>query len=429
MKIKITLLLGCILLLGINTSNAQIFKKIKDRAKQAAEETVTRKTEEKTAEAIDSLIEKPFKKKKEKKRKKSGQESNEESYEEYPEDTYEENPSEGSQPKVWSQYNFVPGDKIIFNDDLAEEENGEFPSRWDILKGNAENASFNGENIIAMKHSSIIMPLMDTHDYLPEVFTLEFDIYFDVKKFSYRSNYYLRLGPESGSHYFGEGNKDWITAIAIKKNSIKFTADVNGIRKNFADSKSELEELGKGKWRHIAIAFNKRSFKMFIDEYRVVNIPNLGFKPEMFSIGYSNNYAGDDEIIAVKNIRLAEGGKKLYDQVVEEGKYVTRGILFDVNSATIKPESGGVLKEVASMMQEHDDLNFRIEGHTDSDGDDEYNLSLSGERAEAVKWALVEQGIAEDRFETEGKGEAVPVADNTSPEGKANNRRVEFIKL
>ena len=81
------------------------------------------------------------------------------------------------------------------------------------------------------------------------------------------------------------------------------------------------------------------------------------------------------------------------------------------------------------MMQDHPNLNFRIEGHTDSDGADDYNLSLSAERAEAVKWALVEMGIAEERFATEGKGETVPVDANTTPEGKANNRRVEFVKL
>ena len=80
------------------------------------------------------------------------------------------------------------------------------------------------------------------------------------------------------------------------------------------------------------------------------------------------------------------------------------------------------------MMQAHTDLSFRIEGHTDSDGDDAHNLQLSADRADAVKWALVAMGVAEDRFTTEGKGEAVPVADNTTPEGKANNRRVEFIK-
>ena len=89
----------------------------------------------------------------------------------------------------------------------------------------------------------------------------------------------------------------------------------------------------------------------------------------------------------------------------------------------------GVINRVAKMMRDHEDLNFRIEGHTDSDGADEYNLELSGRRAEAVKTALIDLGISKDRLQTEGKGESVPVAENTSPEGKANNRRVEFVKL
>ncbi len=436
MKIKSILLLGCFLFLGTAGTHAQFFKKLKDRAKEAAEEAVVRKTEEKTIEkteqAIDTLLnqtKKIGKKKKRKREKDEVEEGYEGSNEEYPGETYEGDNSNGQQPQLWSQYNFVPGDQIIFYDDLAGEENGEFPSRWDIIKGNAENASFDGENVIGLKHGSIIMPLMDTHDYLPEVFTLEFDIYFDIKKYSYRSKYLLRFGPEENSHRFGENNKDWITPIDITKNDIKFSTDVNGVRKNFSNPKTELEELGQGAWRHIAIAFNKRSLKIFIDEHRLVNLPNLGFKPEMFSIGYWNNYAGDDEVIAVKNIRLAEGGKKLYDRVVAEGKFVTRGILFDVNSATIKAESGGVLKEVARMMQDHPNLNFRIEGHTDSDGADDHNLTLSAERAEAVKWALVERGIDENRFETEGKGETTPVDSNATPEGRANNRRVEFVKL
>ncbi len=420
MKFKYVLVSIILLFLGQGV-NAQFFKKLKKRAEQAAEETVIRKTEQKTEEAIDSLTEKPFKKKK----KRKGNNQDEEVYEE----SYEEEAEESSQPVLWTAYNFVPGDEIIFYDDLTGEENGEFPSRWDILKGNAENASYNGENVIGLKHGSIIMPLMDTSDYLPEVFTLEFDIYFDVKKFSYRSNYSLRLGPETGSHYFGEGNKDWITAIGIKKNGVKFSTDVNGVRKNFADSKSELEELGQGAWRHIAIAFNKRSFKVFIDEHRLVNIPNLGFKPEMFSIGYSNNYAGDDEIIAVKNIRVAQGGKKLYDQILEEGRFITRGILFDVNQATLKPESMGVINEVGKLMEEHSDLKFEIVGHTDAQGDDEYNLELSQQRANAVMNTLIEIGVGADRLKATGMGEKIPMDNNTTPEGRANNRRVEFVKM
>ncbi|SHG74748.1 OmpA family protein [Flagellimonas flava] len=430
MKIKIALLFSCAFFLGFGTSNAQFLKKLGKRAERAAENTVLRKTDQKvskeTEKAMDTILNGN---KKTKRKKQNKTKEPREDQESLPNNTSESETQKKPGPSVWSAYNFVPGDEVIFFDDLRDEENGEFPSRWDILKGNAENASFEGENVIAMKHESIIMPLMDTHNYLPEVFTLEFDIYFDVKKYSYRSNYYLRLGPEIGSHYFGEGNKNWITAITIKKNGIKFSTDVNGVRKNFQDAKNELEELGQGAWRHIAIAFNKRSFKIFINEHRVVNIPNLGFKPEMFSIGYSNNYASDDEVIVVKNIRLAKGGKKLYDRVIQEGKFVTRGILFTVNSATIKPESGGVLKEVAAMMQDHADLNFKIEGHTDSDGDEEYNLSLSKQRAEAVKQALIDLGIADGRLTTEGRGESVPVANNTSPEGKANNRRVEFIKI
>ncbi|MGB8316528.1 MAG: OmpA family protein, partial [Ignavibacteriaceae bacterium] len=72
----------------------------------------------------------------------------------------------------------------------------------------------------------------------------------------------------------------------------------------------------------------------------------------------------------------------------------------------------------------------RIVGHTDSDGDDKTNLDLSKKRAASVKSSLAyEFGIDESRMETDGKGEAEPVSDNNSPEGKANNRRVEFIKI
>ena len=179
-------------------------------------------------------------------------------------------------------------------------------------------------------------------------------------------------------------------------------------------------------WKHVAISFNKRSLKVFVDEYRALNIPNYKHKPKLFTIGsYLHNPEG--KVMAIKNIRIAKGGKKLYDRVMADGKFVTRGILFDVNKATIKPESFGVLNEVSKMMKEHQNLIFSIEGHTDSDGAEDYNLELSAKRAAAVKTALQEMGIAKDRLKTEGKGESVPVSDNNTPEGKANNRRVEFI--
>ena len=89
----------------------------------------------------------------------------------------------------------------------------------------------------------------------------------------------------------------------------------------------------------------------------------------------------------------------------------------------------GVLNQVVTMMKDHKDLKLSIEGHTDSDGNDAANQNLSEQRSESVKKALVSFGIDATRLQTKGWGETKPIDVNTTPEGKANNRRVEFIKL
>ena len=119
----------------------------------------------------------------------------------------------------------------------------------------------------------------------------------------------------------------------------------------------------------------------------------------------------------------------LYERVVTDGKFITNGIRFDVGKATLRPESMGVINTIAKLLNEHKDLNFSIEGHTDSDGNESDNLKLSEERAEAVKSALTVSGISADRLTCKGFGESTPLDNNNTPEGKANNRRVEFIKL
>ena len=100
-----------------------------------------------------------------------------------------------------------------------------------------------------------------------------------------------------------------------------------------------------------------------------------------------------------------------------------------MNSDVIRPNSYTILKQIAESIQSIDG-NIKIVGHTDSDGNDTDNLVLSQKRAESVKRALVNEfGIDANKLSTEGKGESVPLNKNTNALEKAQNRRVEFIKI
>ncbi len=137
-----------------------------------------------------------------------------------------------------------------------------------------------------------------------------------------------------------------------------------------------------------------------------------------------------EDYMLLGNIRLAIGAADTRNKLITEGKFVTRGLLFDVNSDKIKPESAGALKDIADVLKENADVKIKIVGHTDADGDDAKNLDLSKRRAASVKSYLVSEfGISAGNIETDGEGESAPVDKNTTAEGKANNRRVEFIKM
>ncbi|NJK89991.1 MAG: OmpA family protein, partial [Myxococcales bacterium] len=112
---------------------------------------------------------------------------------------------------------------------------------------------------------------------------------------------------------------------------------------------------------------------------------------------------------------------------VGEGILVTfeSGILFDLNEAELRPQAKENIRELAGILEKYDDTDVVIAGHTDSTGTEEYNLELSKERAAAVAEFARELGIDASRIRMVGEGEASPVADNSAPEGRAQNRRVE----
>ena len=317
-------------------------------------------------------------------------------------DIFQENVEKQEELKVWSKYDFVAGDKVIFEDSLADEQVGEFPSKWDLVSGNVEIALLGDEKVISLvENKSEITPLMDTENYLPEVFTIEFDIYFYQK---YNEAFYLMLKS--------------LDRIDIRRTKVTMG--------RFSGTPGEdAKQVG---WHHIALSFNKRSLKVYFNQTRVLNIPNIKVQPTSFSISALSHGASRGDPAIMKNIRIAEGGVKLYDRLETDGKIVARGILFDSGKSIIKPESMGIINEIVKLMKDHPEINFSIEGHTDSDGEESFNQALSEKRADAVKVLLVDLGIDESRLQTKGHGESTPVDSNSTPEGKANNRRVEFIK-
>jgi outer membrane protein OmpA-like peptidoglycan-associated protein len=119
----------------------------------------------------------------------------------------------------------------------------------------------------------------------------------------------------------------------------------------------------------------------------------------------------------------------LYGALEEEGRVTAEGIYFDTGSDRLRNESAPVLEQIAGMLTEHPELTLAIEGHTDNVGDPAANQVLSERRAAAVRSYLVERlGIDGGRLTTAGFGATRPVAPNTTPEGRQQNRRVELVR-
>jgi outer membrane protein OmpA-like peptidoglycan-associated protein len=115
---------------------------------------------------------------------------------------------------------------------------------------------------------------------------------------------------------------------------------------------------------------------------------------------------------------------------MEKGSVSTNDIQFDFNSDKIQPSSYEIINAFGEALKQNADLRIRIIGHTDNVGKDDYNKQLSAKRAEAVRTYLISKfEILSDRIQTEGKGATSPAVPNTTEEGRAKNRRVEFIKL
>ncbi len=419
----------------------QLGKKVKEKVKE--------KAEDKILETVDRAMDKGFDKAEDavtgkgKKKGKNSQEESEEIVEEVPATPVQQPVEQPAQtaPQVeqslemaYAKSDFVPGDEIMFDDDVTREQLGEFPSQWDLVRGAVEVAQINGDKVIlaVSQDDPTIVPLFDQmKSYLPEKFTLEFDFWvgpYERKNDNNPSNrYVLDFYKSDTSNEVQHIDLDtWYYDADDFRTTMSWRFEsTSGEDRNGSD---DTFLCIKNSWNHFAISFNQRAMKIYINGVRYANIPNT-VAPGYFELTFYRGGGYHTNNSSIRNVRIAKGAVPLYDRMMSDGKFITYGITFDVGKATIKPESMGEINRIVQLMNENPSLKFSVEGHTDSTGNATSNQTLSEQRSQAIVAKLVELGIASDRLTAVGKGQNSPIADNSTDEGRAKNRRVEFVKL
>ena len=417
------LIISILFVLFVNYSTyAQINIDVKKKVNKEANSRANKRTDQaidKTFDKLEDGIGGLFKKKK--KKNQTAEQQPAENNSSNTESTGEAATNNNQQLDVqWAKFDFVPGDEVIFEDLPNETEaNGEFPSRWDLVKGQVEIARVSNENVLMfIDGNPTIVPYLKNakEDYLPEVFTIEFDFYKPVD--GNRISVYLY--DDKNQAYANSSMYMDIGSSVVSEKLSGVHGELPGI--NYTNAED-------ARWIHVSIAFTKGKLKVYMDDTRLINIPHYEGNPSGLTLQAYFADLGENKAFYFKNIRIAKGGVEYYDRVLSEGKIIVNGIRFDVAQASIRPESSGAINEIYSLMVQQPEINFSVEGHTDSDGDEDFNQTLSEERAKAVMERLIDMGIEANRLKSAGWGESKPIDNNDTAEGKANNRRVEFVKF
>lgn len=337
-------------------------------------------------------------------------------------------PAKKAAENAYAKSDFVRGDEVFFEDDFANEQMGEFPSKWDMNEGSVEVASLNGQKyMLGTEWSYNVEPLMKNQkNWLPDQFTLEFDLYISDDAEDGEATWHLFLMSSKSNWNEMVGDIDFWWRAWDEGTIVRYGSMRKPDNNNTVDGEEEAlvrKVLKKGDWNHFALSFNKRALKFYMNGTRVFQIPSM-MAPEKIQF-YCE---GDYKYRGYANVILAKGAVPLYNRLATDGKIITYGITFDIGKATIKPESMTEINRIFDLMNQNPNLKFEVQGHTDNTGTVAGNQKLSEQRAQAIVAKLVEMGIAADRLTAVGKGQSAPLTDNSTEEGRAKNRRVEFVK-
>ena len=427
------LLFFSLILFTIPASHGQILKKLKKRAEKAAERTVERRVEQETAKKTDAVLDSILEP------GKGGEPAmdsivNPETNPEKQKGPVAARAPESGSLEVYSKFDFVPGNELMFFDDFSQDFIGDFPSKWDTDgSGEIVRMEDGSVNWFEMKPGSKYFPLLEE---LPEDYTIEFDLRCLGLDRQTSSTAMLLINLEENNSFtnYRAGRNNAVIKIPLGQYGAFNIRVINKIDGKFLINNEVATDIREAILNdpHIAIAVNGQRLRLWVNETKYVDVPRL--VPEGSVINYLRlepvQLKDGKERLFIRNVKIAEGGLDLRRKLISEGKVSTNGILFESGSAKLQAQSMGIIRQIYQVLQQDGSIKLMILGHTDSDGEAANNLVLSEKRASAVRDVLVEvYGVDTARLQISGKGETDPVAENSTEEGKSKNRRVEFIRV
>lgn len=413
-----------------------------ERAKQRAKDKATQRTESKTDDAIDKGldgIENGIKGLFKKKKKKTDSTEVKKEDTQQPSTSTEKTNNSTSTPaskenktgfKSYSKYDFIAGEKVLYFENFERLDVGDFPAEFNT-NASGEVVTIEGKTdkwLNLTKNGSFVPEKINN---LPENFTLEFEVGIEGDP----SNNYSGLGLNFTTiakelmkdMFFSKGTSlVYLHPGAAQISMAVYPTNGTDISNDLPMPQWNVEE---NRFAKISVWRQKGRLRLYVNENKLLDIPRFFSENKSYSFAFFRNYFNECSQF-IGNIKYAIGLPDTRNKLITEGKFVTTGILFEFQKANVKQESFGVIKEIATVLKENASVKVKVVGHTSNDGDASANLTLSKQRALAVKEILVtEFGIEASRLETDGKGGAEPVDKTNTTTGKANNRRVEFLSI